>query len=115
MELTTNQWLLVAGVLQTAVMLTLGTISLSRTLKLYADPEVSRQRTELIKAVDGWSNWLVTNRPKDDAARLCVVNAGRTLLPGFFMSKPDAYLKRLAKGRRELQRCKALCDLPAAA
>lgn len=115
MELTTNQWLWIAAVLQTAVMLTLSTISLSRTMALYADPEVSRVRSELLKAVEGWSQWLATNRPKDYAARLCVVNAGRTLRPSFFMNKPDAYLKRLANGRRELQRCKALCDLPVAA
>lgn len=112
MELTTNQWLWAAAVLQAVVMLTLGTISLHYTLKLYANTDVSRQHDELSAAVLDWFNWLSLHNPNDAAAHQCVVNAALALRPGFFTTRPETFLKQLARGRRELARAKALCDLP---
>lgn len=97
---------------QTAILLPVSAISATRALNLFADPDVSREHNDLKNAVEGWSNWLAENQPKDAAARRCVANAGRSLQPRFMMTRPEQFLAQLAGGWRELERCKALCDLP---
>lgn len=115
MEFDLNTWLWIGAIAQVGVLLCFGCWSVVTVQKLYADPEVSAQHKQLEKAVLDWFTWLSANAPNDKLAHTCVVNAALCLRPGILTTKPATFLKQLERGRYELRRAKALCDVAIAA